>query len=84
LGFFESPGVVSPASRAGGAGSSSLAVLAPDEAEPLVALALDDALPVAPPAWLDASGSLVSFAAAAAAAATLAILRSFLSSVRTI
>ena len=53
------------------------------EAEPLGALALDDELPVDPPAWPDASGSLVSFAAAAAAA-TLAILRPFLSSVRTI
>jgi hypothetical protein len=59
-------------------------VFAPDETEPLVALVLDeDELPVDPPAWLDASGPLVS-SAAAAAAATLVILRSFLSSVRTI
>jgi hypothetical protein len=50
LGFFESPGVVSSASRAGGAGSSPLAVFAPDEAVPLVALVLDeDELPVDPP-----------------------------------
>jgi hypothetical protein len=59
-------------------------VFAPDETEPLVALVLDeDELPADPPAWLDASGPLV-FSAAAAAAATLVILRSFLSSVRTI
>jgi hypothetical protein len=68
----------------GDAGSSPLAVFAPDEAEPLVALVLDeDELPIDPPAWLDASGPLVSFVAAAAAA-TLAIRRSFLSSLRTI
>jgi hypothetical protein len=62
----------------------SLSVFAPDDAEPLVALVLDEEEhPVDPPAWLDAPGPLVS-PAAAAAAATLAILRSLLTSVRTI
>jgi len=65
----------------GDAASSPLAVFAPGDAEPLVVLVLDEnELSVDPPAWLDASGPLVS----SAAAASLAILRSFLSSVRMI
>lgn len=63
---------------------SPLAGFTQDEDEPLVVLVLvEDELPVDPPAWLDASGPLVS-SVAAAAAATLASLRSFLSSVRAI